>query len=272
MVLQRFDLSGRAAVVTGAGRGLGEQMAYALARAGADVVCAARTQAQIERAAASVRALGRRALAVPTDVRDSAQCDRLVQRCVEELGTIDIMLANAGIGDAAGEGVPPTELSDEAWQDTLTVNLSSAFYCARAAARWMREHGGGVIITVASGTGLRGFPQDVGYGAAKAGVIALTKSLALAWARDRIRVNCIVPGFVAQAPPADDGEREELARRGRFIPVGRLGEAPELGPLAVFLASEAASYVTGEIFILDGGGLTGGIAPTGYAPLWPAEG
>ncbi len=201
MVLERFRLDGKAAVVTGAGRGLGQQMALALAEAGADVLCAARTPEQIEATAEAIRALGRRAIAVPTDVRDSAKCAELVRACVDEFGKIDVMLSNAGIGDARGHSVEFWDVTDDDWRDTLDVNLSSAFYCARAASKAMVDRGeGGVIINVASGTGLRGNPQGFAYGAAKAGVIAFTKSLAVLLRGLNIRANCIIPGFVAQRP------------------------------------------------------------------------
>jgi NAD(P)-dependent dehydrogenase (short-subunit alcohol dehydrogenase family) len=242
-------------------------MALALAEAGADVVCAARTRDQIEATAEAIRALGRRAVAVPTDVRDSAQCAALIDGCVSEFGGIDIMLSNAGIGDARGHGSELWDVTDEEWRDTVDVNLSSAFYCARAASKAMVERGrGGVIVNVASGTALRAYAQNFGYGAAKAGVIALTKSLAVMLQPHSIRVNCIIPGFVAQAPPATEEIAAMLKQRARYYPVQRIGEAWELGPLALYLASDASSYVTGQSFIIDGGGLAGGLAPTGFAP------
>jgi 3-oxoacyl-[acyl-carrier protein] reductase len=123
-----------------------------------------------------------------------------------------------------------------------------------------------VIITVASGMGLRGNPTGLAYGAAKAGVIALTRSLAVMLMPHRIRVNCIIPGFVAQRPPENEQEADFMRERGRFMPVKRLGEAWELGALAVFLASDASSYITGQGFAIDGGGLAGGYAPVGFAP------
>jgi 7-alpha-hydroxysteroid dehydrogenase len=267
VVLERFRLEGKVAVVTGAGRGLGQQMALALAEAGADVACAARSADQIESTSEGIRALGRRAIAVPTDVRSSASCDALIAACVEQLGRIDIMLSNAGVGDALGHGRDLSDVTDEDWRDTIDVNLSSAFYCARAASKAMIERGsGGVIINVASGTALRAYTANFAYGAAKAGVIALTKSLSAMLLRDKIRVNCIVPGFVAQRPPATNEIAAMLQARARYFPVQRIGEAWELGPLAVYLASEASSYVTGQAFVIDGGGLAGGVAPVGFAP------
>ena len=267
MVLDRLRLDGKVAVVTGAGRGLGQQMALALAEAGADVVCASRTAAQIEATAEAVRALDRRAIAVPTDVRDSSKCDALIEACLDEFHRIDVMLSNAGIGDARGQSSEFWDVTDEDWRDTLDVNLSSAFYCARAASKAMVDRGaGGVIINVASGTGLRGNPTGFAYGAAKAGVIAFTKSLAVMLQPYHIRANCIIPGFVAQRPADNEQVAAYLGARARYFPVQRIGEAWELGPLAVYLASEASSYVTGQGFVIDGGGLAGGVGPVGFAP------
>ena len=267
MVLERLSLEGKSAIVTGAGRGLGRQMALALASAGADVVCAARTPQQVEQTAADIRALGRRAVAHPTDVRDSAQCDGLIARAAQEFGRLDIMLSNAGIGDMRGANAELWDVDDDDWHDTLDVNLSSAFYCARAASKQMVAEGhGGVIINLASGTAMRSYPMSFGYGAAKAGVISLTKSLSGMLQKHGIRVNCIVPGYVRQAPARNEREEIFAKTQGRYIPAQRLGEAWELGPLAVFLASDASSYVTGQPFIIDGGGLAGGLAPMGFAP------
>jgi len=241
-------------------------MALALAEAGADVVCAARSREQIEETAEAIRAVGRRSIAVPTDVRDSTQCNALIDACVSELGKIDIMLSNAGIGDARAMGVELWDVPDDDWRDTIEVNFSSAFYCARSAAKAMVGRGeGGVIINVASGTALRGDPPRFAYAASKAGVISLTKSLAVMLQRYSIRCNCIIPGFVAQRP-LQEGQAEIARGIARYVPVQRVGEAWELGPLALYLASEASSYVTGQGFIIDGGGLAGGLAPAGFAP------
>ena len=166
---------------------------------------------------------------------------------------------------------PFWEFPDDAFEAVLALNLKSAFYSGRAASKYMVERGeGGVIINVSSGTALRG-NQNFAYPTAKGGVISLTKSEATMLWPHGIRANVIVPGFVSQAPAKDDEEANLRRNRGRFVPVGRLGEWWELGPLAVYLASDASRYVTGEQFIIDGGGLAGGVGPTGYRPVRELE-
>ena len=261
-MLESLRLDGRRIIVTGAGRGLGRQMALHLADAGADVVCAARTPEQIEAVAEEIRSRGRRALVIPTDVTDSQQVDALVEQTIAEWGGFEVFIANAG-GGGASAGKRVNQISDADWRDTIDTNLSSAFYCARAAAVHFHERGG-KIITVASGTALRGDARLIVYGAAKAGVITLTQGLATQLARYDIRVNCIVPGFVLQRTLEQPEEIETARQQGARIPAGRVGEAWELGPLAVYLASDASAYVTGEAFVIDGGGLAGGLAPTGW--------
>ena len=267
MTLERLDLTGKVVTVTGAARGLGKEMTLALARAGADILTGDLLTAQNEETAEEVCALGRRAIAVTLDVRDSRQCDELIERCLREFGRIDVMLSNAGIGEGRGLGKPIWEVSDTDWQDNLSINLSSAFYCARAASKPMVEQGKGVIINLASGTAMRGAPHIFSYAAAKAGVISLTKSLAIMLARYNVRVNCIIPGEFARRPVASEEEEQFWAGRGRFFPAQRVGEPWELGPLAVFLASDASSYMTGQGFPVDGGFLAGGYAPIPFAPV-----
>jgi NAD(P)-dependent dehydrogenase (short-subunit alcohol dehydrogenase family) len=270
-VLETLRLDGKTAVVTGAGRGLGKAMAKALAQAGAEVVCAARTAAQIAETVREIHAGGGRALAVPADVTESAQVNHLVDACVGAFGKLDIMVANAGGGGGSRGNWEFWEYPDEAFEEVLATNLKSNFYCNRAAARQMVAHAaGGVIINVASGTALRG-NRHFAYPTAKGGVISLTKSVATVLGPHRIRANVIIPGFVLKGPPANERDAEAAKRHGQMVPVRRLGEWWELGPLCVFLASDASQYITGQSFIIDGGGLAGGLGPTGYVPRHSLE-
>ena len=267
-MLETLRLDGRAVVVTGAGRGLGRAMAQALAQAGVRVVCAARTREQIERTARRIEEAGGTAIAVQTDITDSAEVNACVAACVEQFGQIDVMVANAGGG--VGGNQPFWEYPDELFEQVVATNLYGTFYAGRAAAKAMIERGvGGVIINVSSGTALRG-NRGFAYPTAKGGVISLTKSEATMLGPHGIRANVIVPGYVAQRPAQDEREERARAARGARIPVRRLGEWWELGPLAVYLASDASSYVTGQSFVIDGGGLAGGLGPVDFAPKSPA--
>ncbi|MFQ5860802.1 MAG: SDR family NAD(P)-dependent oxidoreductase [Dehalococcoidia bacterium] len=260
-MLKRLSLEGRSAIVTGGGTGLGLAMARALARAGADVAIGARRPGPIEEAAQEVRSLGRRALAIPTDVSDSAQVERLVQQTLAEFDRVDVLINNARLIQAVVRS-PIWEITDEAWQQALDVNLSGAFYCARAVSRHMVEQGRGKIINVASGFGLRGGRDMYTYCCTKGGLIQLTRTLAISLGRYGVTSNTIVPGFI---PTRSAMAAEGTARREEFVPIGRFGRPEDVGQAVVFLASDASDYMNGELLVLDGGSLAGGFAPTGYA-------
>ncbi|MGE3594586.1 MAG: SDR family NAD(P)-dependent oxidoreductase [Dehalococcoidia bacterium] len=262
-MLEKLRLDGRAAVVTGSGRGLGRAMALALAQAGARVVCAARTRSEIDETVSAIIAAGGEASAVQTDVTDSTQVDALVGACVKRYGGIDIMLANAGAGTSHAAF---WEYPDDEFQRALELNLHSAVYCGRAAAREMiAAKRRGVIINLSSITALRGNPLFA-YPSAKGGILALTKAQASILGTHGIRVNVIIPGIVPQTPPRDEREAEARKEIARRMPVRRLGECWELGPLAVYLASDASSFVTGATFAIDGGTLAGALGPVDFAP------
>ena len=262
-VLDKLDLSGKVAIVTGAGRGLGRAMALALADAGADLVVTARTHAQIEETADLVRAKGRGALWVACDVTNSSSVRAMIDAAIADYGRIDILVNNAG-GATPGMQNTLTEIDDNQWRVGIDTNLTGAMYCTRAAIPYMLEAGHGKIINVTSGFGLRAGRDNFIYTSAKAGLINFTRSLAMTYAPE-IQANLIAPGLF----PHDNPAMIEWWRGGKFTPMGRLGKDEELGPLVVFLASGLTSYMNGRVIVLDGGGLAGGHAPTGFAPVVP---
>ena len=266
-MLERLSLDGEVVIVTGGGTGLGRAAVRALARAGADLVIAARRPGPIEEVAEEVRSLGRQALALPTDVTDSGQVDRMVEACLNHYGKVDVLVNNAGMTQAGRLAI--WDISDEEWRTGIDTNLTSAFYCARAVSRHMVERGKGKIINVASGFGMRGGRDIYMYCCGKGGMLQLTRALAFNLGRHGVTANTIVPGFIPTV--GVDEMRESLPRSGEVIPIGRLGRPEDMGPVAVFLASSASDYMNGEVFTLDGGGLAGGLAPTGHAPIIPLE-
>jgi NAD(P)-dependent dehydrogenase (short-subunit alcohol dehydrogenase family) len=263
-MLQQLSLEGKTVIITGGGTGLGREMAVQLAAAGADVALAGRRPDPLETVAAEVRALGRRALAIPTDITDSAQVNRMVESVLQSLGPVDVLVNNAG------QPAEPLrhiwEITDAQWHAGMDANLTGAFYCCRAVVRSMTERGRGRIINVSSHFGLRGVRGQYVYTTAKGGLINLTRTLAVSLSRDGITCVTLVPGaFYTEATAPS---REAMPQTGH-VPVGYFGAPREIGPAVVFLASDASEYLNGEVFPIDGGVLAGGISPTGYAPLAP---
>lgn len=246
-----LSLEGRVAIVTGAGRGIGRSIAIALARAGADVTVASRTPRELEEVAAEIRSLGRRAVVAPADVTDRGAVEGLVDRTVAELGGLDVMVNNAGIAPFT---TPFLETPAEDFDRAFRANVDVVVHGCRAAGRVLVERGAGCVLNLAS---IDAFMAEAGlayYNAAKAAVVSLTRTLALEWAPRGVRVNAIAPGWIdtpMNAPEKADPEAE--ARILAQIPMGRWGRAEEIAAAAVFLCSDAASFITGEVLVADGG-------------------
>lgn len=247
-----MSLDGKIAIVTGAGRGgrgIGRGIALALAQAGADVVITARTNvADAEAVAEAVRETGRRALAVQCDVSESVSVESLFATVKEQFGRVDILVNNAGIT----RDTLLLRMSEEDWDAVLDANLKGTFLCTRAATKVMLKQKFGRIINITSVNGQVGSPGQANYSASKAGMIGFTKSVAREVASRGITVNAVAPGFIdTQMTDFVSGDaRETLLAK---IPVGRFGTAEDVGAAVAFLASDAASYMTGQVLTVDGG-------------------
>jgi 2-deoxy-D-gluconate 3-dehydrogenase len=246
-----FDLTGKVALVTGGNGGIGLGMGRALARAGAHLLIAGRDQAKSESAIAQLRSDGLDAHAFTANVSDEASVDELVRRAVAQHGRLDILVNNAGTNIRQ----PAHELSLADWNTVLSVNLTSAFLCSRAAHPHFRKAGGGKIINIGSMMSLFGAPYAPAYGASKGGVVQFTRSIATAWAGDNIQANAILPGWIdteltRKARLQVEGLNERVVAR---TPAGRWGIADDLAGVAVFLASSASDFITGTAIPVDGG-------------------
>ena len=243
-------LAGKVAVVTGASRGLGRALAVALAGAGAAVVLAARSRPHLEESAHAVERAGGRAIAMTADVSRYADVEAVMDRAVVELGRLDIVVNNSGVARVA----PLAELSPDDWQAVVSVNLTGVFHGCRAAARHLIGQRSGKVINLASVLGAVGLPGYTAYAASKGGVMALTRTLGVEWARHNIQVNAIAPGwFVTDMNAAAFADPRIHERLLGDVPARRTGRLEEIGPLAVYLASAASDFMTGQTIFLDGG-------------------
>ncbi len=247
-------VAGNVAIVTGAARGIGKATAIRLAEGGASVAMVDIDAEGVQQTADEVKQLGVSTLAIPTDVADPAQVNTMVAQVMAQLGRLDMLVNNAYI---SGGYAPLPETTDEVWNRVLAVNLTGYFNCARAVAKVMIEQGGGAMVNLASGAGIRGsISAGVQYSASKAGIIGLSKGLAADLAPHDIRVNCIAPGVIdtGLGAPGTGWTRAEMERYAqRDVALGRIGQPEDIADVIVFLLSEAARFMTGEVIIVDGG-------------------
>jgi NAD(P)-dependent dehydrogenase (short-subunit alcohol dehydrogenase family) len=251
-----FSLAGKAALITGSGRDIGRGIALCMAEAGADIVVTARTKEQIEKTASEIRSLGRKAIAVPFDAREAEQMSMVAEKALEEFGGIDIWVNNVGT---------PTQwdnidVSEKGWDAIFQENLKTTFLGTQVASKIMREKKiKGSIINISSaskGPVISAYPEGPAYGAAKAGVNSITISWAQALAQYGIRVNCVIPGQILHPVSMEFANFKDPATKEAWekkIPLGRLGSPEDIGWACVYLASEAASYITGVCLNVDGG-------------------
>lgn len=246
-----FELTGKKAFITGASRGIGQAIAVAFAEAGADVALVARSADGLAETASDVAAVGRKAFVIPADVTSAEQVTGAVAAAIDQLGYVDIVVNNAG-GSNFMVGFRDLRLSG--WDKLMQLNLTSAVYVCHAFAGHLLERGQGSIINVASVAGLASAPLITPYGAAKAGLVSLSKSLAVEWGTEGIRVNALCPGWTATALNRNLWEDPDAGPATiANVPMHRWGRAEEMAGPAVFLASDASSYMTGQVLVVDGG-------------------
>jgi 2-deoxy-D-gluconate 3-dehydrogenase len=251
MTIERFSLKNKVALVTGASRGIGYAIALGFAEAGADVAVAARTETDLETLAKEIEAVGRRALVIPTDVRDRSAIENMINRTVEELGGLDILVNNAGGSNFMS---PIVSLRPEGWDKIRTLNLDSVFHATQLGAQRMVEAGGGSIIQIASVAGIEGAQGLSPYSAAKGGVRLMSQAVAKELAESKVRVNSIAPGWIDT--PLNEwmtSDPATLKMAEEMIPMKRIGTADEIVGAAIYLASDASSFVTGATLVVDGG-------------------
>jgi NAD(P)-dependent dehydrogenase (short-subunit alcohol dehydrogenase family) len=246
-----FDLTGKVAVVTGSSRGIGRSIAEIMARMGARVVISSRKAEACEPVAAGIREAGGEAVVIPCNISRRGEVEGLIRGAEERLGPIDILVCNAAVNPYYG---PLGDITDEAFDKIMGANVKSNLWLCSLAIPGMAARGGGAVIVVSSIAGIRGTEMIGAYGISKAADFALCRNLAVEWGPKNVRVNCIAPGLVktdfARALWEDE---KAVARRNAVTPLRRIGEPHEIGGIAAFLASPAASFITGQVIVADGG-------------------
>lgn len=248
-----FDVSGKVVIITGSGRGLGATMAQGFAEAGASVMICARTAADVEKTAAAIRDRGGKVASTTVDISNRESCQQLIDKTVAEFGRVDVLVNNAAIDII----VPAEDVTDDAWDQIIDINLKGYFLCSQIAARQMFAQGtGGSIINISSICSEIGVKGLTVYSASKGGINQMTRVMAVEWAQRGVRVNAIGPGYfenVMQGAVTEHANSEKQSQVITFTPMGRRGKPPELIGPSIFLASDAASYVTGAVLFVDGG-------------------
>ena len=254
MPMADFSLAGKVAIVTGGSRGIGRSIAVALAEAGADVCVAARKPEALEETLTAIKATGRRGIAVPTNVRDMDALQNLVNETKRQLGRIDVLINNAGANPAFG---PIQDLEERAFDMVMTTNVKAVFMLSKMVREAILEHGeGGTIVNVSSTGGLRASVGLGGYSVSKAAVIMLTQVCAKEWGTDGIRVNCIAPGLIKTEFSRALWENSAILKNSvQGGALKRIGDPDEMAGAALYFASPASSFTTGQTLVLDGGGL-----------------
>jgi NAD(P)-dependent dehydrogenase (short-subunit alcohol dehydrogenase family) len=254
-----FSLEGKVSVVTGGGRGIGKAIALGFAQAGADVVICSRTPRELEKVGKKIEELGRKSLVVPTDIASKSSVDDLVEKVVQKFGTIDILVNNAARLTIA---TPLLDLREDGWDKMMNTDLKGYYLCSQAIGRVMVDNKEGNIINVATALAFKALPENGTYCIAKAGVVMLTKVLAVELAKHNIRANAIAPGLTKTKFSEKIWSNPTLMRANEsLVPLNRIADPSDMVGAALFLASDASSYITGETILVDGGASAGELLP-----------
>lgn len=252
-IFSQTVLKDKVIIVTGAGRGLGKVMALALAKAGGDIVLVDRVQEGIDQTAKEITNIGKRALPIKADVTSSKDVIKMSEKVKSELGNVDVLVNNAGL-NASHVRHKFEDIPEDEWIGMIQTNITGVFLVTQIVGKTMLLRRSGKIINISSAAAIKAVPEMICYGVTKAAIIQMTRALAVEWASRGITVNCIAPGSIDMCPGSNNEKYLKMNKeRGKKVPLGRLGRAEELGPLLIYLASNASGYITGETIFIDGG-------------------